>query len=58
MSEWTVIITAKDRNQFICQIMKYALDIDPEVITIFFSKFELRNSTKQMKMDLQVSYNT
>ena len=58
MSEWTVIITAKDRNQFICQIMKYALDIDPEVITIFFSKFELRNSTKQMNMDSQVCYNT
>ena len=36
MSEWTVIITAKDRNQFICQIMKYALDIVPDVITIFF----------------------
>ena len=36
MSEWTIIITAKDKNQFICQIMKYALDFDPEVITIFF----------------------
>jgi len=50
MTERIVIITAKDRNQFICQIIKYAL----EDIT-FFSKFELRNSTKQMKMDLQVS---
>ena len=36
MSEWTVIVIAQDRNQFICQIMKYELDIDPEVKTIFF----------------------
>ena len=39
MSVSKVII--KDRAQSICQNKKFALDVDPEVTTIFFSKFEV-----------------
>ena len=56
MSESIVINTGKDRAQSVCQIKKFVLGIDLEVTTIFFHKFEIKISTKHVKIHLEVSY--
>ena len=56
MSESIVINSAKDRAQSVCQIKNFVLGIDEEVTTIFFSKFEVKISTKHVKTHLEVSY--
>ena len=56
MSESLVINTANDRVQYVCQIKKFALGIDLEVTSIFFSKFEVKISTKHVKTHLEVFY--